>query len=149
MEKYKKEMQQKMSLLIAFNGIMTMILVWESSMSDKLPDSNFLSFSNGFKSGSAICLMIIALVYVVKYSKCMKDDSKLKQNYIADTDERIQEINKYAGGYFIKLVLGIIYIITYVSSYFSQTVFLTLLAVLLLISILRLVTFKVYERKLS
>lgn len=137
MENYKKMMQQKIAVnavMFCLGSAVFMVGQW-GYLSKYKPDGNFGDFISGFQVG----LFVVLVVWLISSTACigsaLKNEKKLKEMYIKDTDERNMKISEMIG---IKLYQSLcfpILIATIIAGYFSAEVFFTLLAVVLFISI--------------
>lgn len=148
MKKYKKMMQQK----IASNAIMlcigsaVFIIGQQGYLSKYKPDGNFGDFFSGFQIGLFLGFAILLIVSTTYIGTVLKDDKKLKEMYIKDTDERNIKISEMTG---VKLQQSLCFpllLATIVAGYFSIEVFFTLLAVVAFISAVTIVR-KIYFNK--
>lgn len=148
MKKYKKMMQQK----IASNATMlcigsaVFIIGQQGYLSKYKPDGNFGDFFSGFQIGLFLGFAILLIVSTTYIGTVLKDDKKLKEMYIKDTDERNIKISEMTG---VKLQQSLCFpllLATIVAGYFSIEVFFTLLAVVAFISAVTIVR-KIYFNK--
>lgn len=135
MEKYKKMMQQKISsnAIMLCMGSAVFMIGQQGYLSKYKPDGNFGDFISGFQVGVFIAFAIWLIASTVYIGTALKDDKKLKEMYIKETDERNIKISEMTG---IKLQQSLCFpllIATIVAGYFSVEVFFTLLVVILFI----------------
>lgn len=94
MEKYRKTIKLRMALL----GIMVLLAVGLSIFNVFFATEEMQnSYLFGFQSGAATGFGIFSLIMLIRYSKIIKDDNKLKLEYNKDNDERTKAIMAKAG----------------------------------------------------
>ena len=82
---------------------------------------------SGFQFGLILGMGKLALIQVIKLSKAIKDDKKLKMLYNKEHDERLKLIRSKSGMPMLLITSVLMIIAAIVSGYFNTTVFLTLL----------------------
>ncbi|MDE5993626.1 MAG: hypothetical protein K2G87_11325 [Oscillospiraceae bacterium] len=90
-------------------------------------ENNSSNFGTGFCAG-AIAFMA---VNILRYSAALKNDEKLKKLYTAETDGRGKLICEKSDVSAFKTMLCIVVLAAMGASFFSDTVFYTLIAVML------------------
>jgi len=106
----------------------------------------FKGFGSAFNIGVIYGIMSVAILFIIRNNKALKDDEKLKKLYIAETDERNLSIYQKAGSTGMNTITVGLLIGACVSIYFNMTVFFTLLGACLFVSLVRGV-FKLYYHK--
>ncbi len=103
-EEYRKVLKRRnlwmLALIVAGAFIAVMALVAENSKAAALPDY-ILGVYCGFGTGLAVA----GIILFVRNLMLMKDESKLKQDRLENTDERLQEIGSRAAMTAIKVML--------------------------------------------
>ena len=109
-------------------------------------DGHWQSLWRGFISGASIGILAMLLFGLIRNLRALKDEKKLKQQYVKEGDERQKQIytNALCAAMRATLILGPAAVI--VAGYFSMTVSLTLLVTVLLVSLMTL-AFKLYFGK--
>lgn len=107
-------------------------------------DSNATAFNLGFGVG----IESVVIFYMLKYSKALKNEEKLKELYIEENDEREKLIETKIGSTGLIISLMFIVLAMLVSNYFNKTVFFTLLAVTMFIVMVRLALKLYYKEKI-
>ena len=109
-------------------------------------DGHWQSLWRGFISGASIGILAMLLFGLIRNLRALKDEKKLKQQYVKEGDERQKQIytNALCAAMRATLILGLAAVI--VAGYFSMTVSLTLLVTVLLVSLMTL-AFKLYFGK--
>jgi hypothetical protein len=106
-----------------------------------VPD-NIFAFSLGVTLGAEF----LGILLLAKYSKAMREEEKLKELYIAETDERNMMIRTKTGGVAINIIMGVLVCAILVAGVWSEVVFYTLFATLLFVALLK-GTLKLYYKK--
>ena len=91
----------------------------------------------------------VLVVTAVRYNAARRDEEKRKALYIYENDERRLLIKSKMGGDAIQLLMMALVVATFVAEFFSQTVFFTLLSVLLFTAAVKTVFMLVYTKKLG
>lgn len=109
-------------------------------------DGHWQSLWRGFISGASIGILAMLLFGLIRNLRALKDEKKLKQQYVKEGDERQKQIytNALCAAMRATLILGLAAVI--VAGYFSMAVSLTLLVTVLLVSLMTL-AFKLYFGK--
>lgn len=148
MENYKKMIQQKISsnaiMLCLGSAIFT--IGQQGYLSKYKPYGDFGDFISGFQIGVFVAFAIWLIASTAYIGSALKDDKKLREMYIKETDERNIKISEMTG---VKLQQSLclpLLIATIVAGYFSAEVFFTLLAVVWFISIVTMAR-KIYFSK--
>lgn len=145
MENYKKMMQQKIAVnavMFCIGSALFMVGQW-GYLSKYKPDGDFGDFISGFQVGLFVILAVWLIASTVYIGSALKDDKKLKEMYIEDTDERNMKICELTGISLYQSVCIPLLIAAIVAGYFSVEVFFTLFGVVLFISIVTIVR-KIY-----
>lgn len=140
MEKYRELLNKKLKALRLFNFIFTIIIVYDLytfKIVDSVPYSFLLpntkgtsefDYINSLIYGTIVILELIYYCYIqVKYYWILKDDTRLKQHYIKEFDERTQSIRSKAGGNTFIFCSILFLLIGIVSAYFNEYISITLL----------------------
>lgn len=149
MEKFKKSMQTRVKLLGIIFAIYNIIMLYLNLNPDKFnidTTSHLGSFSHGVRLGVSIGLSILCLFMMQKYNKTTKNNEKLKELYIEETDERKILIQRKVNSAVINTfrVLSIVALV--ISSYFNIVVFFTILAITMFLNFLSIIL-KLYYLK--
>lgn len=142
MENFRK--QAKKTRIIYIVLLIAAIALWVVFNAVEIAghENNSSNFGRGFCAG-VIGLMA---VNIARYSAALKDDEKLKRLYIAETDEREKLICEKSDSSSFKTILCIIVLSAMVASFYSDTVFYTLVAVMLTIMFVK-AGFRFYYRR--
>ncbi len=148
MENYKKMIQQKISsnaIMLCF-GSAIFIIGQQGYFSKYKPDGDFGDFISGFQIGLFVGLTIWLIASTAYIGSALKDEKKLKEMYIKDTDERNMKISELTGINLQRSVCFPLLFSAVVAGYFSAEVFFTLISVVLFISIVTIAR-KIYFSK--
>lgn len=109
-------------------------------------NSHWQSSWRGLLSGASVSILAALLFGLIQNLRALKDEKKLKQQYVKEGDERQKQIytNALCAAMRATLILGLAAVI--VAGYFSMAVSLTLLVTVLLVSLMTL-AFKLYFGK--
>lgn len=107
--------------------LILMCVVVSGVIPKHLPNANASEFMDGFQVGLLIGLLCVALSYLVKYQRALKDDAKLKQLYYQENDERQKYICQMAGQKSMQISLFILLTAAIIAGYFSNVAFFSLL----------------------
>lgn len=123
MEKYKKTLKLRMVLL----GIMVLLAVGLSVFNVFFATEEMQnSYLFGFQCGAATGFGIFSLIMLIKYSKIIKDENKLKLEYNKDNDERTKAIMAKAGLPMMLYTSVAMILAGVVIGYFNEVAFKTL-----------------------
>ena len=121
MEEFKKKIQRRFNLcLLCCCSVSTVYFVL-SHVIKNAPD-----FSRGMISGLFVAIDLICLYLMIRYMIMMRNEKKLKEEYIRSTDERNIAISRLTmtTSSVISLICTVLAII--ITGFFSQTVSITL-----------------------
>lgn len=146
MNAYKEKMQARMKLVSFTAVLIALVYAVLSIFRHQLPE--LPSFIKGFNIGAFIGLEFIALIYLGKCRRALKDETEMKKMYIAEHDERSGLIIRNASTLGISLILFGFGIAVVVSGFFSATVFFTLMGSLLFVLAVFFILWIYYAKKL-
>jgi hypothetical protein len=104
------------------------------------------AYVSAFSGGLSLAAAFLLIRSVAKYTKALCNEEILKELYIAETDERNVMIRAKTGGTAVNIILATLICATIIGGVFNETVFYTLYATLLFVSIVMLI-FKFYYKK--
>lgn len=137
MENYKKVIKRRIRLMAGFNCLAIIFIALTAYYGNVLADKGRSEFSQGFipgfQTGVFIGLQLVVLFFIAKYSKAIKNEQSLKKLYIEENDERKKLIKDKIGGTGLNFIIGSAATAVVISGFLSQTVFITLLAALIFI----------------
>ena len=121
MEEYKKKIQKKLVIMRIMGILFLLILIAEKIFLEKKD-----TFYSGLLAGGVCGMLPITIGCCVRFSNALKDEKKLKEMYIQQTDERNKEIIKETmqTSFFIAFFVTVLAIL--ISAAFSKTVAMTL-----------------------
>lgn len=148
MENYKKMMQKKISsnAIMLCIGSAIFIIGQQGYLSKYKPNGDFGDFISGFQIGLFVAFAMCLVASITYIGTALKDDKKLKEMYIKETDERNIKISEMTG---VKLQQSLCFPLmfaTIIAGYFNAEIFFTLLGVVLFISIVTIAR-KIYFNK--
>lgn len=142
MEEFRKQAKKTLNFYIAM--LTAAIVLWGvfSAVEIAGGENNSSNFGSGFCAG-AIAFMA---VNILRYSTALKSDEKLKRLYISATDEREKLICEKSDSSSFKAILCILVLSAMVASFFSDTVFYTLIAAMMVVIFVK-AGFRFYYRR--
>jgi hypothetical protein len=143
MEQFIKKLKTRvlwlsiLSLTTAFIGVYDVFFAPEAL-------KNMIVFE--FQGGVLAAICIISSFNIMKYSKILKDNNKLKIIYIKENDERFKTIKSKAGIPIVFILSVMMLISGIIAGYFNITVFYTLIITamcqLLISGVIKLINMK-------
>ena len=129
MEKFKKKLQIRRVLLVAVILFAVALGIFDVFFSIKTVGESYNEgFLVGFQTGGAIGLGLVAIIAFIRLSIVIKDDTKLKQQYNMENDERLKAIRARSGMPMLIFTSAAMLIAGIVAGYFNPTVFVTLVS---------------------
>lgn len=121
MEEYRKKIQRKIIIMRIIGILLLLVIIAEKIFLEK-KDTPY----SGLLAGIAVGMLPITIGCCVRFSNALKDEKKLKEMYIQQTDERNKEIIKETmqTSFFIAFFVTVLAIL--ISAAFSKTVAMTL-----------------------
>lgn len=147
METYKNSLNNRK--IIAVIGILIAILALVFALVYQLPtiSSNERSFMAGFQVGILTVVIVMLGIDFVKSSKALKDETRLRNMYIEENDERQQAIDQKAGSIGMNIVAFGMSLATAIAGSFHETVFFTMLGATIFIVLVRVSLMLYYKKK--
>ena len=118
-----------------------------SLLTPVVADNHWQSMWHGFISGAAFGVLILMIVGLVRNILALHSDDALKKRYVKDHDERTIQIWTSARALSMQIFVLVALVAVIVAGYFSMTVSLTILACVLLHSLLGLGCKLYYSQK--
>lgn len=139
MEGFKDVIKRRRSLIISFNGLAVVFIALTGIFGNMAAggSENLADMIRGFQVGVFVGLEIVMTIYVAKYSRALKNETELKKLYFSENDERIKLIHDKIGGTGFNFTLCVISASAVIAGFLNQTVFVTLLGVLIFISFVK------------
>lgn len=144
MKEYRERVKKGMITGVIF---ILAVIVLEIILNIVLTDSpNAVSkyFSYGFFTG----VIIVAIYYIGKSIKALKNDDKLKEMYIEENDERNIEVQRRASQLALKIILASFAIGILVASHLDYKIYKVLLYVILCSTAIIGITTAYYKKKI-
>ena len=123
-------------------------LGWFRILPPATHDSHWKSTWYGYVFGSSIGIFSAMLGFLIRNSRAMKNDRKLKELYIKEHDERNFRIQTLAGNTAMKCLLWVGLVATIIAGYFSITVSTTILVCIFVCSAVNLILVAYYNKKM-
>lgn len=143
MEDFKKKIKFRFQLCTMYCCSGSVLFIVLNPLFDNISD-----FSRGMLSGMMVAIDMLALFLMVKYLVLLRNEDKLKAEYIKSTDERNITISKETmrTASVISLMLTAIAIL--VSGFFSKVVAITLFAELTVSTLITVIVNAYYKKKM-
>jgi len=147
MDNFKKQITVRLNLLILGLGVTSLSLILSSRYNKPASESELMqSFISGFQVGIAAALLLVMFYFVIRFARAITNSERLRQLYIAETDERNALIRQKTGSIGMNvtnfgLILG-----TVVAGNINDTAFLTMLAASLFVGLVH-AFLKIYYRR--
>lgn len=141
MEKFRKKLELKYRVVSLFCCFATGIFCTLRRLTE-----NVSEFASGILSGFFGGLLLVSCYILARYYVVLKNENKLKQMYIEETDERNIAITKETmkTASFISLLITILAVI--VSAFFSPVVSITLAAAMICESVVTIIVHAYYKK---
>lgn len=143
MEEFRKKVRKRSiiySVLCCFSLIIYLVL--------KFLTKDTSDFSQGLAMGVWIGLEIVAVVNVTRMSAALKDEKKLKEMYIRETDERNLEIQRLTAQKSYTISTTGIAVAAIVAGFFDFRICIALCFSLLFSSLVTLIVNAYYNKKM-
>lgn len=128
MEQYRSKIKKR----IVFDALLALIVVAISVSSmlgiiPSAPGEHFGAFMKGFQAGLSATIIVYFIAGTIQKAAMLKNEDKLRAQYIKDNDERTKYIAEKTGGSVMHTCAVLIIVAAVVAGYYSSTVFFTLL----------------------
>lgn len=143
MEKFKKKIALRLSVCIMFACCGSGAYIILSHIIKNVPD-----FSRGMLAGVLTGADIVAAFLMIKYAIILRNEAKLKAEYIKETDERNAEISKETMRTASVISLFCTALAIIVTGFFSKTVSLTLFADMIAGTLITVLVNAYYNKKM-
>ena len=156
MEQYKEKLKITNLFLIICCAVLAIFAVlaigselgWFSILHPATGDSHWASGWHGYIFGASIGIFSAMLGFLIRNSRAMKNEKKLKELYVKEHDERTIRIQTLAGNTTMKCLLWMGLVATIIAGYFSITVSITIFVCIWISSSLNLLLIGYYNKKL-
>lgn len=123
-------------------------LGWFRILHPVIDDSHWKSTWYGYVFGSSIGIFSTMLGFLIRNSRAMKNDRKLKELYVKEHDERTIRIQTLAGNTTMKCLMWMGLVATVIAGYFSIAVSTTILVCIAVSSAVNLIFIAYYSKKM-
>jgi len=147
-EKIRAKLRNNIAALGVLAAVVVFLLIYTGTLGWIEGASNALNFYKGVQTGVCIGFLFVLVRNIVKYSRALRSEEKLKRLYISQTDERKQLIWQKAGSGAVVVFINILAISAIIAGSFNFTVFFTLLGVFALAAFIYAVFLLYYNKKL-
>ena len=156
MDQYRKNLKLQNLFLGICSGILVLFAVFAAGselgvftlFSLAAGNSHWTSGWHGYIFGASIGIFSAMLGFLIRNSRAMKNDKKLKELYVKEHDERTIRIQTLAGNMTVKCLLWMGLVASIIAGYFSITVSITILACIFVSSAVNLILIAYYCKKM-
>ena len=143
MENFKKKIKFRFQLCTMYMCSGTMLYFLLQRLTENVPD-----FSKGMLTGLLVGGDLLALIYMIRCCILLRDEKKLKEEYIKSTDERNNEISKDTMRTASVITLMCTSLAIIITGFFSITVSMTLFIDLTVSTLILLLVNAFYKKKM-
>ena len=143
MEEFKKKIKFRFQLCTMYMCSGTMLYFVLQRLTENVPD-----FSKGMLTGLLVGGDLLALIYMIRCCILLRDEKKLKEEYIKSTDERNNEISKETMRTASVITLMCTSLAIIITGFFSITVSMTLFIDLTVSTLIVLLVNAFYKKKM-
>ncbi|MBQ1519121.1 MAG: hypothetical protein IIZ53_04630 [Ruminococcus sp.] len=143
MENFKKKIKFRFQLCTMYMCSGTMLYFLLQRLTENVPD-----FSKGMLTGLLVGGDLLALIYMIRCCILLRDEKKLKEEYIKSTDERNNEISKETMRTASVITLMCTSLAIIITGFFSITVSMTLFIDLTVSTLIVLLVNAFYKKKM-
>jgi len=129
MEAYRKKLKIRFIVYVILSVIMGILTAFIFTI---ITDNSLIC---GYRSGFCFSVTIMCIINSINIKQALSSEEKLKKKYIFETDERTIMIKQKASSFLSSFSYMFIAFAAIISSFFSETVFYTLVGVVLFIAI--------------
>jgi len=128
MEKFRRKLQIRRLLLILLALFVVAVCVFDVFFKREPVDGSFYEgFVQGFTIGGSVGTGLIAVFSLVRLSLILKDETKLRQQFNLENDERLKAIRAKSGMPMLIFTSLAMVIAGMIAGFFNETVCLTLI----------------------
>ena len=146
-EEYKEVIKTRMKILagIIFLGIITAGIGFSAEFYFKMPVNKHML---GVYSGLGVGLLVGGTILLIKNRLLLKDDKKLKESRLNNTDERIKEISNKAFKVASYAMIIALYLIALIGGLFYQVLAEILSSIVCIFLLAYMGAFKYYNNRM-
>lgn len=145
MEAYRKNILLRITLFSLVTALSVGILLYNQFFTPSVwKDNVVFAFQCGFASAGSIVLVF----FIVRYSKAVKNEEKLRILYNQEHDERMSAIRSKAGAPMVVILSLLLVFAGMIAGYFNKTVFYVLICAALGQLLISLVVKFYYKMKM-
>lgn len=148
MEDFRKQVQKTLNIYraVLIAAIIVLAVLNTIEITALFGEESTNDLSNGFGTGACASIITFMIICVCRYSAALKNDEKLKKLYILETDERERLIYEKTNSASFRTVIILLGFAAMAASFFSRTIFYTIVAIIMVIAFVQAV-FKFYYRR--
>lgn len=149
MDQYKQKLYKRIRYIVVGGmiSLVLFILVITGVITPTSMNEQYDSFVAGFQGGLSGAICFACFAFAFHYYRITRDDTKLRNESIKESDERLAFIKLKSGSAQLIWAAYIFIIVGVVSAYFNGYVFATLIISSYLLLIMKIVLYTYYARK--
>ena len=147
MEGFRKTIKKRITVYTVYCAAVLIVMAF--GMLDVINEREGFTggFISGINMGAFTGIELLVVTSIIRFYRALKDESKLKQLHIAETDERCRFIRAQIGGTGINVIIGGLALGTVAAGYVNETVFFTLCGTLVFAALVKAVLKLIYASK--
>lgn len=142
MENYRKKLKRRCQ----FGGAYFIILNFLNLILINALPERPNPIGKGFVYGAIFGIMLVILFVQIRSAVLLRNEEKLKKQYIKDTDERNHAAEAAASQTAVKLTIAALWFAAVIASNFDMKVFITLLATMFIVCIIMILSKLFYQK---
>ena len=144
MDKYRKVLKARIALLT-----LPILLALGLSIYNVFFASEAIkeSFIFGFQSGASTALSLFSIFFMIRFSVILRDETKIKQQYNKENDERLKTIRAKAGLPMLQITSAGMIVVGIIMGYSNITVSITLFVAAMCQMMISVIIKQIYLRK--
>ena len=148
MEDFRKQVQKTLNIYraVLIAAIIVLVFLNIIEITALLGEESTTDMSNGFGTGACASIITFMAIAISRYHAALKNDEKLKKLYILETDERERLIYEKTNSSSFRTVIILLGFAAMIASFYSKTIFYTIVAIIMVIAFVQ-AAFKFYYRR--
>ncbi len=143
MKEFRKKLEKKVKICSLFASSSILIFIGSNLLFDGASD-----FANGLITGFFSGLMVVIIFNLVRMTAALQNEKKLREMYVAETDERNIAIGKETSNTAVTISTMCLALAVIVAGFINVTVCITLAAALLFSAIVTISVRAYYNKKM-
>ncbi len=148
MEEFRNQIRKTLNIYraVLIAAIIILIVLNIAEITAMSGEKDTKDLSNGFGTGMCASIITLMIINFCRYSAALKNDEKLKKLYILQTDERERLIYEKSNSSSFRAVIILLGFTAMIASFFSKTIFYTVVAIIIAIAFIQ-AAFRFYYRR--